>query len=165
VVSVEQDTALADTNVNFYVGNTKRGTTVTMTDVTNIDLAAYETYVGLRRLDSSGKTGSTTDMFHGFVRSLVVYQTAHVTTNEDHIDGGTCGARTCWTVDFDSWSADGTTPTACRASCKGKGCARDEECGTCDNHAYCHICLDIECEACTTYSACSTTSCNSTRTT
>lgn len=56
---------------------------------------------------------------------------------------------------------NGATPTACDGSCSGKGCARAGTCQTCTGQPYCHLCKDVECEACTTYEACTSAKCSS----
>jgi hypothetical protein len=108
VASVELDVSSGDTakqlintNVNFFIDNTKVGTTVEMTNVANVDVSGYESFVGIQRINNTGATDSYSGMFNGFIQSLMIYQKAHADTNTDHTTATRCSGAACWTADFD----------------------------------------------------------------
>jgi hypothetical protein len=61
----------------------------------------------------------------------------------------------CWTGDFNTYHATGTTYTACDATTCLKGCINSEKCQLpCSDNQFCHLCADRECTQCDNYTQC-----------
>ena len=127
------------------------------------DKSSYNLYIGNYRTAAS----TFDEKLNGFIYNFYLYQGA-ATGNEQYSTGVGCfdgpGATSCWTVDFDKYSADGSTETGtCDASCTGRGC-RDSatciaQCGSSGNEAFCHLCHDKLCTDCDTYTSCESDKC------
>ena len=143
--------------------NTSASTAVYFNRYFMNDKSSYNTYIGNSRTAAS----TFDENLNGFMYSFYVYQGAASGTEQSP---GNCSngptATSCWTVDFDKYSADGVTETGtCDASCGSRGC-RDSTtcisaCGSTNNEAFCHLCSDKLCTDCDTYTKCISGKCAS----
>ena len=152
------------TKVKGYVNNSGSATRYYNYYFIN-DKSSYNVYLGNSRIAAS----TFDENLNGFMYAFYVYQGV-ASGNEQYSTGVGCfdgpGATTCWTVDFDKYSADGTTETGtCDGSCSSRGC-RDSTtcisaCGSSGNEAFCHLCSDKLCTDCDTYTKCISGKCAS----
>ena len=145
------------TEIRFWYGLTLTGT-ITVTNFAT-DVGANTAYVGLQRTGSGGFV----NRFYGYIFCFAGKQGDDGQPARDILsNAGTHDQSTMWTVQFDQYQDENGDPQPCDATCAGIGCINDRPCREdCKNgHEWCHLCLDYECQTCTTYDNCEIDSCD-----